>query len=162
MSTTAHSYPDSIRLREFESFLHTNIPLTQAMQLQVDDFCGHQLNMSAPLLPNINDKGTAFGGSGATLKIISGWSLLKLNLLQHDMHHDIVISKSTCRWRKPLTDQLLARASLESSTAFEEFLLKFKEKGKTMTIEVNTEIYNAQGETCSSMKAKYAIIQPLK
>ena len=160
MNTSVDLQSDSSRLRQFQSFLYDQIPLTKAMQLRLDAFTGQSLTMSAPLTPNINDKGTAFGGSSATLKIICGWSLIKLNLSDLNMHHDIVISKSTCRWHKPLSDTLNAQARFKSDTSWHDFIEKFNNTGRNMTIPLSIEICNAAGDICSSMQANYAVIHP--
>ncbi|WP_395374092.1 YiiD C-terminal domain-containing protein [Marinicella sp. W31] len=160
MNTSARPQSDASRLREFQLFLYRHIPLTESMQLRLDAYTGQELQISAPLAPNINDKGTAFGGSASTLKIICGWSLLKLNLIDLSMPHDIVISKSTCRWHKPLSDALSAHARFKTDTSWDDFIEKFKKSNRNMSIPLQVEIHDARGEICSSMQASYAIIQP--
>ncbi|HET8731217.1 MAG TPA: YiiD C-terminal domain-containing protein, partial [Moraxellaceae bacterium] len=58
--------------------MRTEIPLTAAMDLRVASFDGYTLVLRVPLLPNINDKGTAFAGSITALGSITGWCLLTL------------------------------------------------------------------------------------
>jgi thioesterase domain-containing protein len=38
-------------------------PITRAMQLEIAAWDGESLQIRAPLPPNVNDKGCAFGGS---------------------------------------------------------------------------------------------------
>ena len=57
------------------------IPLTQAMQLEVSAWDGKTLVLSVPLAANINDKGTAFAGSITALGSITGWAALTLSLI---------------------------------------------------------------------------------
>ena len=54
------------------------IPLTGHMGLAITAYDGHSLRMDAPLAPNLNDKGTAFAGSLATLATLAGWALATL------------------------------------------------------------------------------------
>lgn len=60
-------------LEKLQKKLYTEIPLTQYMQLQLESIDDASLVTSAPLIPNINDKGTAFAGSLGTLVTISAW-----------------------------------------------------------------------------------------
>lgn len=63
---------------ELERRILGSIALTRAMQLRVASFDGERLVLAAPLEPNLNDKGTGFAGSLATLATLSGWSLATL------------------------------------------------------------------------------------
>ena len=50
-----------------------DIPLTRAMGLRVESLGEGGIRMNAPLEPNVNDKGTAFGGSLAAILTLAGW-----------------------------------------------------------------------------------------
>lgn len=63
---------------ELERRILGSIALARAMQLRVESFDGERLVLVAPLEPNLNDKGTGFAGSLATLATLSGWSLATL------------------------------------------------------------------------------------
>lgn len=62
-------------INELQNKLHNEIPLTKMMELKIQDYNEKELITTAPLNININDKGTAFGGSLSTMTIISAWSL---------------------------------------------------------------------------------------
>ena len=79
-------------LRETEAFLHDQIPLTQAMGVRLESYDASGLILTAPLAPNHNHLGTAFGGSLATLAILAGYTLLWLELGDRSSH--IVIQES--------------------------------------------------------------------
>jgi hypothetical protein len=51
--------------------LLADIPLTRFMHLAITGWDGDSLRMSAPLAPNINDKGCAFGGSLASVMTLA-------------------------------------------------------------------------------------------
>ena len=61
---------------EMKAFLYQHIPLAVAMQVNIDDYDGQHLVISAPLAVNNNDKGTAFAGSISSLATVSGWIAL--------------------------------------------------------------------------------------
>ena len=56
------------------------IVLARAMAISVVAYDGESLTMAAPLAPNVNDKGCAFGGSLVSLMTLAGWGLVKLAL----------------------------------------------------------------------------------
>ena len=67
-------------LRDTERFLHEQIPLTQAMGVQIESYDEAQLVVTAPLEPNHNHLGTAFGGSLSALTTLTGYAMLWLQL----------------------------------------------------------------------------------
>ncbi|MCD8514421.1 MAG: thioesterase domain-containing protein [Nitrincola sp.] len=60
----------------FLSWLNEMIPMTRAMGITHCEFTGDCLSLSAPLAPNINDKGTGFAGATTALATLAGWSLI--------------------------------------------------------------------------------------
>ena len=81
-------------IKSLQDFLYSHIPLTKEMRLELVSFNESTLTAKAPLLPNINDKGSAFGGSSSALMIISAWSLIKLCCDTHQINADIVIHEN--------------------------------------------------------------------
>src|SRR6185437_5175561 len=79
-----------------------HIPLARAMQLRVPRYSGDELEMTAPLAPNINDKGCAFGGSMASLLTLAGWGLIELGLRTAGLDCDIYVGDSQLRYREPV------------------------------------------------------------
>jgi len=67
-------------LDEITAYLHQHIPLSQHLGAAVEAYDGASLRLGAPLAPNLNHRSTAFGGSLSALAILSGWTLLHLNL----------------------------------------------------------------------------------
>ena len=72
-------------INELQNKLHSQIPMTKLMNLKIEDYNDKELITTAPLDININDKGTAFGGSLATNEIcrfcVVEKCIKKLNLL---------------------------------------------------------------------------------
>jgi thioesterase domain-containing protein len=112
----------------FLSWLHQAIPLTAAMQIDEIDYTGNQLQLSAPLEPNLNDKGTGFAGSIASIATLSGWCLLTLWLRERGIDADVMIAKSEQRYLAPVTDRLKAVATLPDDAVVEQFWQRFQEK----------------------------------
>ncbi|WP_419671555.1 YiiD C-terminal domain-containing protein [Aliarcobacter butzleri] len=95
-------------IKILENKLHNEIPLTKFMDLKITKYDEKELITIAPLNKNINDKGTAFGGSLATLTIISGWSICWLISKELEINSEnIVVIKNEHSYRKPVTKELI-------------------------------------------------------
>src|SRR5688572_18436898 len=112
-------------LRDTEAFLHQQIPLTQAMGVTVESWDGQLLVLHAPLEPNHNHLGTAFGGSLSALATLAGYCLLWLVLGDRQAH--IVVRESTIRYRSPVRGALRALCRLPAAQELEVFQRKFAE-----------------------------------
>lgn len=106
---------------QLQAFLDEHIPLTRAMQLQVRSLDEGGLRLEAPLAPNVNDKGTAFGGSLASLLTLAGWGLLWARCRQAGWTCDIVIHRGEIRYRRPVTGTLRAHCPPPPAAAWQAF-----------------------------------------
>lgn len=93
-------------------FLHEQIPLTAAMALRVLQADAQVLRVAAPLAPNRNPHGTVFGGSLATLAIVTGWTLLYRALAAEQLAASLVIQHYDCDYLLPADREFVAEARL--------------------------------------------------
>ena len=123
-------------------FLRDNIPLTGAMQLQASAYDGERLELTAPLAANINDKGTAFGGSLYNIAVLCGWSLLRLKLNEAGLtQKNIVIHEANTRYLLPVSGELHAACSI-TSDALTELMHALEKKGRariTLTVTIHQQ-----------------------
>ena len=105
------------------------IPQVLAMQVQLAGERDGRLCLRAPLGPNVNDKGTAFGGSLVSLMTLAGWCLVSGRLEQAGLQAEVYVADSQVRYLAPLRDALLAEAWLEEGD-WDSFLASFRERGK--------------------------------
>jgi thioesterase domain-containing protein len=96
----------------FTDYLHRHIPLTAALGARVTRSEADRIEISAPLTPNLNHRNTAFGGSLATLGIVSGWALLHQSLAREGLHPKIVIQRSECDFIEPVAAEFCAISRL--------------------------------------------------
>lgn len=128
-------YPESSKpmnddlLRDTECFLHEQIPLTRAMGVRLESYNGAQLVVTAPLEPNHNHLGTAFGGSLSALATLTGYAMLWLQL--GDRHAHIVIRESTLRYKHPVRGMLRAVCLRPDDKALAAFKTTFQTTGKS-------------------------------
>ena len=75
-------------LQELNDYLNRHVPLFRAMQAQIERCDVTRLALTAPLEPNVNDKGTAFGGSMAAIAALTGWTMTTLTPVSYT-HLDV-------------------------------------------------------------------------
>ena len=115
---------------EFLNWLHKEIPLTAAMQIDSVEFDGQALSLHAPLAPNLNDKGTGFAGSTSGLATLSGWCIITLWLRTRGIDADVMIARSEVEYLAPLTQDLLTSVSLPESEVMASFEERLRERGR--------------------------------
>jgi len=148
-------------MKKLQKFLHHEIPLTKDMGLELIEFKDLLLQVKAPLMSNINDKGSVFGGSSSALMIIAAWSLIKLNCQKNDIQADIVIHKNETTWQKAMYKDLLINASFQKDYDFSEIKGVIDSK-RHMRITCLIEMVDTDENIYSTMKAKYVIIPKIK
>ncbi len=107
--------------QKHEQLLHRDIPITRAMGIRVATYDGALLCLTAPLTANINDKGTAFGGSLYSLAVLCGWSLLHLKLNEAGRPHNIVIQEATTRYVLPVDRDFAAECRISEESVAQLF-----------------------------------------
>ncbi|MGH8190695.1 MAG: YiiD C-terminal domain-containing protein [Rhodanobacteraceae bacterium] len=106
------------------------MPLADAMDIRVSRYTGDEIVMTAPLAPNVNDKGCAFGGSMVSLLTLAGWGLIELNLRTRGLDCDIYVGGSTVRYRQPVWGELRGSARFAEAGVLDRLLAGLRERGK--------------------------------
>lgn len=125
-------------------YLHRHIPLTAAMQLRVLQNGDGHIELTAPLAPNRNHQETAFGGSLATLGIVTGWALLQQGLRQEGVEARIVVQKSECEFLEPVSDAFFSESRLPVDE-WARFLATLRKRGRAR-ITVHSTLRSADRE----------------
>lgn len=144
---------------EIQWLTHTlthKIPMGRAMKLSIDVLNEHEIRLQAPLEPNVNDKGTAFGGALTSMMILAGWSLPRLLLHRHNLTAELVIGRCEVRFLKPVRQAFTASCAWPEPSAIETFVHGLREQGKGR-IELAPEIRAGQ-ELAARLSARYAAI----
>ncbi|MBP9490162.1 MAG: YiiD C-terminal domain-containing protein [Aliarcobacter sp.] len=143
-------------IKELQNKLYSEIPLTKMMEIKIQDYNDIELKTTAPLNININDKGTAFGGSLSTMTIISAWSLCWL--ISKELGFDsnnIVIIKNETSFRKPVTKDIICYTKKPSLNEIEILKQKLETK-KSASIKIESKIVE-NGEICVDFLGYYVI-----
>ena len=116
--------------QELEQYLHGAIPLSRAMQVAVLELSDDSVLLGAPLAPNVNHRGTAFGGSTCTLATLAAWSLLYCRLKDRAPGTSLVLQRHSMSYQRPIAAAFSARASLTPSAPWPLFLRTLERRGK--------------------------------
>lgn len=126
---------------ELQNFLQEQIPITKAMAFNVEEFTKSKVAISAKLKPNINDKGTVFGGSINALMTICGWALTFKNIQEVDKNAQVVIKQSNIKYFLPVEDDFTAQCELIDEECRNNFIENYK-KHKKGRLKLKITIFN--------------------
>ena len=146
-----------IDLQAFEAECRAEIPLLDAMQLSFVDYRGLSLTMEAPLAPNINNKGTAFGGSIASICLFGGWAVATLAFIDAGIDNtEIVVWKNDMRFERPARGLLRVRAWIETRD-FEACVARLRgpDPGR-IRFDIHVELTH-DDERCATMQGVYVV-----
>jgi thioesterase domain-containing protein len=146
---------DAARFLEHE--LLSTIPLTRAMQLRVVRYDGVEVELAAPLVPNVNDKGCAFGGSIASLMTLASWGLTRLALREHGFEPDIYVQDSHISYLAPVWSDLSIVARASEGDTLADFVAMYAARRKAR-INVRAEVVVA-GQAAASLSARFVAKQ---
>lgn len=146
-----------IDLKRFETECQQDIPLLNAMHLSFVSFDDLTLTMEAPLAPNINNKGTAFGGSIASICLFGGWAVATLAFMDNEIHNtEIVVFKNEMTFERPARGHLVVNAFIEP----EDFAaclarLQANDPGR-IRLDIHVELFH-DDERCAAMRGLYVV-----
>jgi len=146
-----------IDLQEFESECRREIPLLTAMELSLVDYRDLALTMEAPLAPNINNKGTAFGGSIASIGLFGGWAVATLAFMDHGIDNtEIVVFRNEMTFERPARGHLVVRVTVDPDE-FAGCLAKLRGgTDERLRFDVRVEIFH-DDVRCATMKGLYVV-----
>ena len=136
-----------------ELTLHQLIPLSRAMAVTVDQFTRTHLVLRAPLAPNINHQGSAFGGSLTAISALTGWGMVQLQLGLMDITANTVVGHADTRFMRPVFGPLVCHAQLPE--AFGEFKSRLRDSGKA-SIYLETFVVH-EGETAMQATSQFFV-----
>lgn len=142
-----------------ESHIRETIPLADAMDLKVRRYTGDLLEMTAPLAPNVNDKGCVFGGSMASLLTLAGWGLIELSLRARKLECDIYVGDSHLRYREPVWTELRGTARFAEPGALDKLQRALNTRGKGR-VDVVCELAGGEGAAAVLTARFVAMLRP--
>jgi thioesterase domain-containing protein len=130
----------------------------RAMGLGVTAYDGNSLTLSAPLAPNVNDKGCAFGGSLVSLMTLAGWGLIKLALDRAGRDCDLFVGDSDVRYLSPVWNDFSATARLVDRESFQAMYEALTARGRART-RVRCVVPLPDGSAAATLEARFVAIE---
>jgi thioesterase domain-containing protein len=134
------------------------IVLARAMAISVGAYDAESLTLAAPLAPNVNDKGCAFGGSLVSLMTLAGWGLVKLALDSHGRDCDIYVQDSDVRYLAPVWNDFEAVARLVDRESFAAMIEALTLRGRART-RVRCVVPLPDGTAAATLEARFVAIE---
>lgn len=144
----------SAAVPQLVQFILDKIPLARAMKLQPGHCDDDSVTLLAPLAPNINDKGCAFGGSLASVMTLSGWALVERELRQHGQDCDVLVGTSNVRYLAPLWQDFRSEARLAEGAQWAAFFDTLNARGRAR-IEVECVVPGNDGQPAATLSARF-------
>jgi thioesterase domain-containing protein len=104
--------------------------------------------LRAPLGPNANHQGTAFGGSLYSLSVLTGWAWLTRYLAARNISADAVIQESNTRFLIPVEGELRACAESPSAAQLARFRKMLQRAGRG---RINLRVQITYRETLATL-----------
>lgn len=134
-----------------------DLPPLAAIQASITGYDGHRLVLEAPLAVNVNDKGSAFGGSMTSLMTYAAWGLVTLQLHQAGVGADVFVADSNVRYLRPLYTDLRADASLAPGQSWDTFLATLAQRGRAR-LQVQARMTSPEGDLMADLAGRYVAI----
>lgn len=147
-----------IAARAIQDFFLLNVPLARAAEISVRSYDGQTLIFEAPLEPNINDKGTAFGGSTYVLCVAAAWGMSSIKAKELGLEGELVVAKAEVEYIRPLSETIQAEVQSPSNEQMAHFKQSFETRGKAAFV-LESVVNNSEGKPAVRFKGKYALLK---
>jgi thioesterase domain-containing protein len=120
--------------------IDTEFALARHIGVVVESADDRGVVLLAPLAPNANYKGTAFGGSLFSVAVLAGWAWVTRYLAATDLPADAVIQESTMRYLTPVEGALRASVVAPSAAQIEKFRKMIRRAGRgriSLTVQIH-------------------------
>lgn len=142
---------------DLTEYLHDVIPLSAAMEARVIEVREGTVTVEAPLGPNSNHRGTAFGGSLSALAVIAGFSTVLLGLRLAGFQHRVVIQRNEYSYLLPAVSSFTATARIEPRR-WQRFINTIERRGRGRVI-VDVTV-SSDGHRVGHLEGVFAALPP--
>lgn len=143
-------------LAAFQQWLGEAIPLVGHLGLNGMRWQGDTLVWELRIGPNLNDKGTGFGGSLAAQTTLIGWCWTTLWLRAQSRLQDVVVAKASQRFLAPVTGDYRLECTPRDADASDRLKTRLSTHGKGR-IGLIQRLYT--GDTlCLEAEGDYAVL----
>ncbi|SDK83023.1 thioesterase domain-containing protein, putative [Modicisalibacter muralis] len=140
----------------FQQWLCEAIPLVDHLGLSGMHWQGDTLIWDLRLSPNLNDKGTGFGGSLAAQTTLIGWCWATLWLRTQGRLQDVVVAKANQRFLAPVTGDYRLECAPRDAGGTERLHTRLQTHGKGR-IALIQRLYTG-ATLCLEAESDYAVL----
>ena len=134
---------DAFGVEYLQARIEREFPLARHLKVLVDAAHDGGVVVHAPLTPNANHKGTAFGGSLFCVAVLTGWAWASRYIEARGLNADAVIQESTIRYLKPVNGEFRALLKAPPPEHVDKFLKMLARSGRGR-IRLHVEIQDGQ------------------
>lgn len=145
-------------LAAFQQWLAEAIPLVGHLGLYGMQWQGDALVWKLRIGPNLNDKGTGFGGSLAAQTTLIGWCWATLWLRAHGRLQDVVVARASQRFLAPVTGDYRLECVPRDGDGPDRLDARLKTHGKGR-IALIQRLYT-DDTLCLEAEGDYAVLPP--
>ena len=141
-----------------EVYLLSSAALVPYLNVTITQLTASSLTLAAPLAPNINHKGMAFGGSLHAIATLACWGLLSSYLGEYRQDTggvSIVVSRSEVDYLLPVTNDFTITATLDDLSQWQRFMTSLKQHSKARLV-LTAELLLAGGESALNYRGEFA------
>lgn len=140
-----------------EAYLHAHIPLSKHMEVTVVRADREGVRLRAPLEPNINHRGTVFGGSASALAILAGWTMMHVRLQALPFPVRIVIRQNEIDYLRPISGVFEAVCMPPEEAVWQALteMLARRSKGR---VRLDVTLLSGE-ETVATFSAEYVALR---
>ena len=153
----ARSSCTEMALEELERLIVEEMPITQHLEFSLAADEDGRVHASAPLQPNANHMGSAFGGSLSMLATVTGWAMMHrvVEDAVEDMKRrvEVMIQESDIEYLRPVYDNISVICERPDEDALERFEQMMERWGRAR-LELKCKI-DAAGERAVTFMGKY-------
>ena len=135
-------------------FMRDTMPLARSMDVQLAACAADTLTLRAPLAPNINDKGCAFGGSLVSVMTLACWALVELALRERARDCDVFVGESSVAYLAPVWQDFDAESRLAAGSDWAVFMSTLAARGKAR-IEIECVVPDGHGGNAATLRARF-------
>lgn len=140
----------------FEAYLHEQIPLTAAMGLRIVHLDRDSVALEAPLAPNRNHKGGAFGGSIGTLALTAAWIMVHRRVRGRSPEPTVVVMEQSVEYLHSIDEDFQAKCFAPPEKAWNRFERSLERRGKgRIELEATVE---AHGDIAARFRGIFAAV----
>lgn len=140
--------------QEITQHFHAQIPISQALGIQVLEASSQRAVISAPLRPNINHVKTVFGGSLYSAAALACYALFQAITRENaGANNNLVIQEGRIRYIAPVDDDFTVEAELVNHGDSQTFIEALHRQGKAR-LALKATVF-CRNKACAEFEGTY-------